>query len=229
MTELTRDAFRTIAPSDAIPNQFVVPYYLDERKLRISVARVDDRFYAFDDLCTCTDAACPLSGRPADGDDDHVPMPWLPVLHHHRSRDQRPGHRGSQRVRGERGRRQHSDSSLTGALTAELRLAVGFTMSAAGEIARKALRARVVKAFNTVFAQNMSTGKVKGEQLTLLVAGDDDAAKKTVLAMGSDIGFDPVDAGPLMNARWLEALAYLNIQLGFVLKMGPEIGVRLVH
>ena len=75
----------------------------------------------------------------------------------------------------------------------------------------------------------MSTGKVKGEQLTLLVAGDDDAAKKTVLAMGSDIGFDPVDAGPLMNARWLEALAYLNIQLGHVLKMGPEIGARLVH
>jgi hypothetical protein len=32
-----------------------------------------------------------------------------------------------------------------------------------------------------------------------------------------------------MNARWLEALAYLNIQLGYVLKMGPEIGVRLVH
>ena len=62
MTELAADAFRTVAPSDAIPNDFVVPYYLDDRKLRISVARVEDRVYAFDDLCTCADLACPLSG-----------------------------------------------------------------------------------------------------------------------------------------------------------------------
>ena len=47
---------------DAIPNDFVVPYYLDDRKLRISIARVGDRLYAFDDLCTCADEACPLSG-----------------------------------------------------------------------------------------------------------------------------------------------------------------------
>jgi 3-phenylpropionate/trans-cinnamate dioxygenase ferredoxin component len=38
-----------------------VPYYLDDRKLRISVARVNDRLYAFDDLCTCSREACPLS------------------------------------------------------------------------------------------------------------------------------------------------------------------------
>ena len=53
MTELATDAFRTVGPGDAIPNDFVVPYYLDDRKLRISIARVDDRLYAFDDLCTC--------------------------------------------------------------------------------------------------------------------------------------------------------------------------------
>jgi 3-phenylpropionate/trans-cinnamate dioxygenase ferredoxin component len=62
MTEPTTEAFRTVAPADAIPNDFVVPYYLDDRKLRISVARVADRLYAFDDLCTCGDRACPLSG-----------------------------------------------------------------------------------------------------------------------------------------------------------------------
>ena len=62
MTELATDAFRTVGPGDAIPNDFVVPYYLDDRKVRISVARVDGRLYAFDDLCTCTDQACPLSG-----------------------------------------------------------------------------------------------------------------------------------------------------------------------
>jgi len=62
MTKLATDGFRTVGPGDAIPNDYVVPYYLDDRKLRISVARVGGRLYAFDDLCTCADQACPLSG-----------------------------------------------------------------------------------------------------------------------------------------------------------------------
>jgi nitrite reductase/ring-hydroxylating ferredoxin subunit len=63
MTNLvTEQPFRTLGPADAITNGFVVPYYLDDLKRRISVARVDDRLYAFDDLCTCADRACPLSG-----------------------------------------------------------------------------------------------------------------------------------------------------------------------
>jgi nitrite reductase/ring-hydroxylating ferredoxin subunit len=62
MTDLATQAFRAIAPVHAIPNNLVVPYYLDDRKRRISIARVDDRLYAFDDLCTCDDEPCPLSG-----------------------------------------------------------------------------------------------------------------------------------------------------------------------
>jgi 3-phenylpropionate/trans-cinnamate dioxygenase ferredoxin component len=62
MIELGIDTWRTVGRADAIPNDFVVPYYLNDRKLRISVARVDDRLYAFDDLCTCAEQACPLSG-----------------------------------------------------------------------------------------------------------------------------------------------------------------------
>jgi 3-phenylpropionate/trans-cinnamate dioxygenase ferredoxin subunit len=63
MTDVvTEPPFRTLGRADAIPNDFVVPYYLDDLKRRISVARVDDRLYAFDDLCTCADRACPLSG-----------------------------------------------------------------------------------------------------------------------------------------------------------------------
>ena len=62
MTKLAFTTFRSIGRSEAIPNDFVVPYYLDNRKLRISIARVKDRLYAFDDLCTCTREACPLSG-----------------------------------------------------------------------------------------------------------------------------------------------------------------------
>jgi len=62
MTDLVTEPFRTLGPADAIPNDFVVPYYLDDLKRRISVARVDDRLYAFDDLCTCGERVCPLSG-----------------------------------------------------------------------------------------------------------------------------------------------------------------------
>jgi nitrite reductase/ring-hydroxylating ferredoxin subunit len=62
MTELGSQTFRTVGPGDALPNDFVVPYYLEDRRLRISVARVDDRLYAFDDLCTCAEQPCPLSG-----------------------------------------------------------------------------------------------------------------------------------------------------------------------
>jgi 3-phenylpropionate/trans-cinnamate dioxygenase ferredoxin subunit len=62
MTDLVTEPFRTLGPGDGIPNDFVVPYYLDDLKRRISVARVDDRLYAFDDLCTCAEKPCPLSG-----------------------------------------------------------------------------------------------------------------------------------------------------------------------
>ena len=62
MTEPSTTAPRTLGPADAIPNDFVVPYYLEDQKRRISVARIDGRLYAFDDLCTCADRSCPLSG-----------------------------------------------------------------------------------------------------------------------------------------------------------------------
>lgn len=59
---LTEHPSRTLGRADAITNNFVVPYYLADLKRRISVARFDGRLYAFDDLCTCSDRPCPLSG-----------------------------------------------------------------------------------------------------------------------------------------------------------------------
>ena len=61
MTELAADAFRAVEVAE-IADGSVVPTYLSDRKLRISIARVDDRLYAFDDLCTCARESCPLSG-----------------------------------------------------------------------------------------------------------------------------------------------------------------------
>ena len=117
----------------------------------------------------------------------------------------------------------------TNALTADMQLALGFSTSGAEELQKKTAQAKVVKAFNTVFAQHMDSGRVKGEQLSLLVAGDDASAKERVLALGRDLGFDAIDAGPLRNARQLESLGYLNILLGFVQKLGADIGFRLVR
>jgi predicted dinucleotide-binding enzyme len=69
---------------------------------------------------------------------------------------------------------------VTNALTPDFQLAIGFTTSGAEELQKVLPRANVVKAFNTVFAQHMSTGKVNGEVLTAFVAGDNGAARKTV-------------------------------------------------
>jgi nitrite reductase/ring-hydroxylating ferredoxin subunit len=67
MSDLTTSAFRTLGPGEAIPDDFVVPYYLEDRKLRVSVARVGGSIYAFDDLCSCGERACPLSGGLLEG------------------------------------------------------------------------------------------------------------------------------------------------------------------
>jgi predicted dinucleotide-binding enzyme len=109
-----------------------------------------------------------------------------------------------------------------------MNLAIGFSTSAAEELQKKLPKARVVKAFNTVFAQNQSTGRLGNEQLTLFVASDDAKAKQSVMQLGRDIGFDPADAGPLKSARYLEPMAMLLINLGYVLGMGTKIGYKLV-
>lgn len=109
-------------------------------------------------------------------------------------------------------------------------LAVGFTTSGAEDLAKLVPGARVVKAFNTVFAPLMSAGRIGGEPIALLVAGDDDTAKQTVSRLGKDLGFDPVDAGPLKNARYLEPLAMQMIYLAYgPPKMGTNLGLKLLR
>jgi len=118
---------------------------------------------------------------------------------------------------------------VTNALDASMNLAVGFTTSGAEELQKKLPEARVVKAFNTVFAQHMDSGRLGDKPLTAFVAADDAGAKQTVLELARGIGFDAVDAGPLKNARLLEPLAFFNIQMGYVLGMGTQIGFKLLH
>ena len=118
---------------------------------------------------------------------------------------------------------------VTNALDPNMNLAVGFTTSGAEELQKKLPDSHVVKAFNTVFAQHMDSGKLRDQPLTAFIAGDDADARKTVLGIARGIGFDAVDAGPLVNARQIESLGFFNIQLGYVLGMGPQIGFKLLH
>ena len=118
---------------------------------------------------------------------------------------------------------------VTNAIGPKGELAVGFSTSGAEELQKMLPKAFVVKALNTVFAANQSTGQIGKEQLTLFVAGDQAKAKKTVMRLGKDIGFEPIDAGPLKNARYLEPMAMFIIDLGYVLGMGTNIGYKLVE
>jgi predicted dinucleotide-binding enzyme len=117
---------------------------------------------------------------------------------------------------------------VTNLMTSNMELEFGFTTSGAEELQKMLPNARVVKAFNTVFAPNQSKGRLGGEQLTLFVASDDASAKETVMRFGREIGFDSVDTGPLKSARYLEPMAILLINMGYELGMGTGIGFRLV-
>lgn len=103
-------------------------------------------------------------------------------------------------------------------------LQIGHTTSAAEEIAKALPGARVVKAFNTVFAQVYDQGLKFGDTaMQTFVAADDADAKGAVIALAKDAGFDARDAGPLSNARYIEPLGYLNIQFGYMLGQGTQI------
>jgi predicted dinucleotide-binding enzyme len=93
------------------------------------------------------------------------------------------------------------------------------------------LDANIVKAFNAVFAEVYisQNPKIGGQTISIFFAGDDMEAKERVGELIERMGFDPVDAGPLQNARYLEPLSLLNIHLGRVLGFGTHIGFALLR
>ena len=84
----------------------------------------------------------------------------------------------------------------------------------AGRKSQKAIPGtKVVKAFNTIFAQVL--GAAGGTRAQVFYAGDDAGAKTAVRALIESLGFEAVDAGPLASGRLLEPLGMLNIYLGY--------------
>ena len=103
-------------------------------------------------------------------------------------------------------------------------LTLGHTTSAAEEIAAAVPGAQVVKAFNTVFAQVLAGGpELDGQQVPVYYATDSEQARQTVRVLIDSIGFKPVDAGPLKNARYLEPVGGLNIYFGYGAGLGTTV------
>jgi len=105
-------------------------------------------------------------------------------------------------------------------------LVVGHTTSAAEEIQRAVPGVKVVKAFNTVFSAVLGSEPGGDSKVQVFYAGDDAGAKDTVRRLAESTGFEPVDGGPLANARYLEPLGMLNIWLGYVGGRGTNIAPR---
>jgi len=101
--------------------------------------------------------------------------------------------------------------------------------SSAAQVQERYPQARVLKAFNTNFAATLATGRVDDRATTVLVAGDDTAAKELLLGVVRDGGLEGVDAGALRRARELEALGFLQLTLAAGERIGWTGGFAVVR
>lgn len=110
-------------------------------------------------------------------------------------------------------------------------LEIGHTTSAAEKIAEMSKGASVVKAFNTAFSEIYhSRSRLSGTRITtMFYCGEDTKAKETVAQLIREVGFEPIDCGPLIIARYLEPLAMLMVQLAYGQGMGNRLSLSLVR
>lgn len=101
--------------------------------------------------------------------------------------------------------------------------------SAAAVIAEALPDSRVLKAFNTNFAATLASTTVGGAPITVLIAGDDDAAKAQLAELLRDGGVASVDAGSLKRARELESIGFLQLTLAAQEKISWTGGFALNH
>jgi 8-hydroxy-5-deazaflavin:NADPH oxidoreductase len=109
-------------------------------------------------------------------------------------------------------------------------LVVAHTSSGAEALAKRVPRARVVSAFNTVPSEvlfGVFEARRKAARPSLVYCGDEASSKSIAAELIRDIGFDPMDAGPLRIARYTEPFALLVAQLAYEGEGGPELAYRL--
>ncbi len=110
-----------------------------------------------------------------------------------------------------------------------LGLEIGHSISAGEKVQGWAKGASVFKTLNTTGFGNMADPVFRGVKSAMFVAGDDSANKPKVIALVAALGFEVVDAGPLRNARLLEAHAMLWIDLALTRGLGRDWAFALVR
>ena len=108
-------------------------------------------------------------------------------------------------------------------------LVIANTSSGSEELAKKVPTAHVVSAFNTVPSEvlfSVFEKKVSGARPSVVYCGDNARAKKVAAQLISDVGFEPIDAGPLRIARYTEPFTMLVGQLAYEGTRGPALAYR---
>jgi NADPH-dependent F420 reductase len=104
--------------------------------------------------------------------------------------------------------------------------------SAAEEIQKAKPKARVVKGWNTVHAQVIDSPAgpdFNGIKTNVFLCGEDPEARAVTAALAQELGYAPVDCGPLSSARFLEAISGLKVRLSYDLGMGTEQAINLLE
>jgi 8-hydroxy-5-deazaflavin:NADPH oxidoreductase len=108
-------------------------------------------------------------------------------------------------------------------------LVLAHTSSGSEELAKRIPKARIVSAFNTVPSEvlfRVYEGRRRARRPSLVYCGYDRRSKELAAGLIHDVGFDPVDAGPLRIARYTEPFALLVAQLAYEGRGGPELAYR---
>jgi len=108
-------------------------------------------------------------------------------------------------------------------------LVIGHTSSGAEALAKKVPKARVVCAFNTVPSEvlfGVYQVRRRAARPSLVYCGDDGRGKETAAGLIRDVGFEPVDVGPLRMARYTEPFALLVARIAYEGEGGPELAYR---
>jgi predicted dinucleotide-binding enzyme len=110
-----------------------------------------------------------------------------------------------------------------------LQLVLGFDTSAGEQVASWAPSAFVFKSLNTTGASNMGNAADYPVKPLMLVAGDNGAKKPVVMELIGRLGFEPVDAGALKNARLLEPFAMVWVDQAMKRGRGRDFAFALVR
>ncbi len=113
-------------------------------------------------------------------------------------------------------------------MTSSGSLALGHKRSAGEEIGKEFPLAKPIKAFNHIYLDHFADPMFSGQAANAFYCSNFDDAKAAVIQLATEMGFEPLDLGPLKQARYLEPFAVMWIHMAFYIGMGPEFTLKMV-